>query len=87
MARLFIQVGSVEVFKEVAVVSNLDCPAVLGTDLGAPMKAELIGRMLAQLKEESEDNEQGEAEVAPSLITRTPVVKEQNCGRIECPCY
>ena len=36
MARILIKVGLVEVFKEVAVVSELDCPAVLGNDLGAP---------------------------------------------------
>ena len=66
MARILIKVGLVEVFKEVAVVSELDCPAVLGNDLGAPMKVELIERMLAQLSEESEVKEQVEDElVAP----------------------
>ena len=57
VARILIQVGQVEVYREVAVVSKLGYPAVLGTDLGAPMQAELIGRMLAQFSEESEVEE------------------------------
>ena len=51
-------------------VETLECPALLGADLCVPLRLELMSRVMVQLKEEA-DGEQDEAEeVAPVRITR-----------------
>ena len=42
LARIAIQVGSVEVTREVAVAEKLDCPALLGADLGDDITVTLM---------------------------------------------
>ena len=51
LARLAIKVGKVEVLATVAVVEQLDCPALLGSDLGEPMTRQLLTAALATLDE------------------------------------
>ena len=50
VAKIAIKVGTVEEIKEVAVVDTLDWPALLGADLSIPLKVELMGKVIAQLK-------------------------------------
>ena len=83
VARIAIKVGSVEAVREVAVADTLECPALLGQDLGIPLKVEMMGIVMAQLKaaqpEEDESGEQSEVEVAaPVRGTRAQVISEQN---------
>ena len=53
LARLTIQVGEVEVLSTVAVVEQMDCPALLGSDLGEAMTRQLMTAVIAKLDEES----------------------------------
>ena len=47
LARITLKVGSVEVFREVAVAESLDCPALLGADLGEEVIVVLMQHVLA----------------------------------------
>ena len=49
LAKLTIKVGKVEVLATVAVVEQLDCPALLGSDLGETMTRQLLTGVLATL--------------------------------------
>ena len=49
LAKLAIKVGKVEVLATVAVVEQLDCPALLGSDLGVPMTRQLMAAISAKL--------------------------------------
>ena len=49
LAKLAIKVGKVEVLATVAVVEQLDCPALLGSDLGIPMTRQLMAAISAKL--------------------------------------
>ena len=72
IASIAIQVGSVEVIARVAVVEQLDCPSLLGSDLGRPMTKELMKMVVAQLDEESEEVRDSE----PDRSTRAQAEKE-----------
>ena len=50
VAKIAIKVGTVEEIKEVVVVDTLEWPALLGADLSIPLRVELIGKVIAQLK-------------------------------------
>ena len=64
--------GNVEVVSTVAVVKQLDCPALLGSDLGKEMTKELMKTVVAQLDEESDEVQGGE----PVRTTRAQAKKE-----------
>ena len=51
MAKIEIKVGDTVTVAEVAVADKLDCPALLGTDLGKPMKVQLFSILLDRMKE------------------------------------
>ena len=46
LARITLRVGSVEVVKNVAVVETLDCPALLGSDLGKEFTLALMNHII-----------------------------------------
>ena len=50
LAKIAISVGNVSVDAVVAVAEQLDCPALLGTDLGADMTVQLTGIVFAKAK-------------------------------------
>ena len=50
VAKLTIKVGTTEIAAEVAVADKLDCPALLGNDLGTPMKVQLLSMVLERVK-------------------------------------
>ena len=73
MAELVIKVGEVQQLAKVAVVEHLDCPALLGSDLGRPIIREMMKRVVAQLDGcDSESESEGE----PVRITRAQAKKE-----------
>ena len=51
VAKINIKVGTTETVAEVAVADKLDCPALLGNDLGVPMKVQLLSMVLERVKE------------------------------------
>ena len=57
LAKLTIKVGKVEVLATVAVVEQLDCPALLGSDLGVSMTRQLMAEVSAKLSEVVSDVE------------------------------
>ena len=72
VARIVIKVGNVEQLAKVAVVEHLDCPALLGSDLGRPLWRELMSRVVAQLEEGCESKVVGE----PVRVTRAQAKRE-----------
>ena len=73
VAELVIKVGEVQQLAKVAVVEHLDCPALLGSDLGRPIIREMMKRVVAQLDGcDSESESEGE----PVRITRAQAKKE-----------
>ena len=50
LAKIVIQVGDVKRLAVVAVDDSLDCPALLGMDLGAVINEKLMGMVLAKVK-------------------------------------
>ena len=73
IASIAIKVGQVEVIAKVAVVQQLDCPALLGSDLGRPLTKELMKRVVDQLEGESDEKRDSE----PVRSTRAQVEKEE----------
>ena len=69
LAEIAIRVGDVEVISTVAVVKQLDCPALLGSDLGRSMTKELMKLVVAQLDEEVKQSE-------PVRVTRAQAAKD-----------
>ena len=57
LAKLTIKVGKVEVLATVAVVEQLPCPALLGSDLGASMTRQIMAEVSAKLDEVVSDVE------------------------------
>ena len=55
VARIAIKIGSVEKMAEVVVVDTLDCPALLGNNLGLGMTKELLGILLERAKADQAD--------------------------------
>ena len=56
LARITIKVDDVEVLAEVVVVDTLECPAILGTNLGSELTVKLIGLLLEAAKLNCEEN-------------------------------
>ena len=88
VARISVKVGSVEAVREVAVADTPECPALLGLDLGTPLKVEMMSMVMAQMKEaQPEENvcsEISEEEVvAPVRGTRAQVASEQERERAD----
>ena len=52
LARIDIKVGSAEAFCEVAVADKLDCPALLGADLGGEITVKLMKHVISQSTQE-----------------------------------
>ena len=71
LARLTIKVGDVEVQSTVAVVEQLDYPALLGSDLGEAMTRELMNAVVAKLDAE----EKPVTSVEPIRVTRAQAKK------------
>ena len=71
LARLTIRVGKVEVQSTVAVVEQLDYPALLGSDLGEAMTRELMNAVVAKLDAE----EKPVTSVEPIRVTRAQAKK------------
>ena len=57
LAKLTIKVGEVEVLATVAVVEQLPCPALLGSDLGASITRQIMAEVSAKLDEVVSDVE------------------------------
>ena len=81
VACITIKVGTVEVTTKVAVVDHLDCPAMLGSDLGIPLTKEMMRKVVAQLEEnQSVTSEEGMVsevmESVPIRSTRAQVERE-----------
>ena len=51
VAKILVKVGDVEAVVQAAVVDQLGCPALLGTDLGIPMTVQLLSMVLDKVKE------------------------------------
>ena len=68
VARISVEVDGVEVIAEVAVVEKLECPALLGKDLGGDMTVKL----LSLLDKAKGENVKSEIEV----VTKQPVVSD-----------
>ena len=73
LARLTIKVGNVEVQSTVAVIEQLDYPALLGSDLGDAMTRELMRAVVAKLDEESKLVQGGEQ----IRVTRAQAKKDE----------
>ena len=52
VAKILIKVGEVESVVQAAVVDQLGCPALLGNDLGAPMRMQLLSMLLEKAKDD-----------------------------------
>ena len=50
LARIALKIGDVEELAEVVVVDTLDCPAILGNDLGSELRERLLSLMLEKAK-------------------------------------
>ena len=73
VASIIIKVGNVEELARVAVVEHLDCPALLGSDLGRALTTELMKMVVAQLEEgDSETVKESE----PVRVTRAQAKRE-----------
>ena len=72
IARIAIQVGSVETVAEVAVDENVKYPALLGMDLGKKMTAEMMSLLLHELDNNPpiESEREQQAQTTPIVITR-----------------
>ena len=89
VAKLLVKVGEVEVAAEFAVADVLDCPALLGNDLGAAMRMQLLSMVLERAKVAHKEGGQEvvqpnvtpmpveETEVEPVRSTRAQVGKER----------
>ena len=84
LAKISIKVGSTEVSAEIAVAEKLDCPALLGNDLGADMRVRLLSMVLERAKAAQSDCEKEvvtmqevESEVNSVRATRAQVSKER----------
>ena len=66
LARITIEVEEVQVLAEVAVVNKLDCPALLGKDLGPKMTVKLLSMVLERAKAEETKSE-------VEVVTKQPV--------------
>ena len=79
VAKIKIKVGTTETVAEVAVAEKLECPALLGTDLGNPMKVQLFSILLDRVKEvQSESGGEGTVAVRS---TRAQTKREQEEDR------
>ena len=69
VALITIEVEGVSVQAKVAVVTQLDCPALLGRDLGAKMTVKLLSMVLERAKENDTDSE-------VDVVTKQEVVSQ-----------
>ena len=79
VAKLTIKVGTTEVVAEVAVADKLDCPALLGNDLGAAMNVQLLSMILNRVKEAQSVIVDEKA--ASIRVTRAQAISEENKER------
>ena len=79
LARLTIKVGKVEVLATVAVVEQLDCPALLGSDLGVSMTRQLMAEVSAKLGEVDNVN----VEVPMQVVSDVEVPMQVNSQNVD----
>ena len=72
LARVPIKVGKVEVFATVAVVEQLDCPALLGADLGHSMTRQLFKAVIANMNDDDDVSDEVPMQV-DSVNTEVPM--------------
>ena len=72
IARITIEVEDVQVLAEVAAVKKLDCPALLGKDLGSKMTVKLLSMLLKRAKA---DETKCEVDVVTKQQVKSDVVR------------
>ena len=79
LAKISIEVGSTKVDAVVAVVDKLDCPALLGNDLGAEMRVKLLSMILDKAKAVQTNSVSNEVSMQEEVVraTRAQVEKER----------
>ena len=77
LARVAIRVGEVSVVKDVAVADTLECPTLLGSDLGKPLYVEAMKRIFESWKEEEKDSAVVEEEKVEAVRATRAQVKKQ----------
>ena len=85
LARLSLKVADTEVEAVFAVADKLDCPALLGKDLGSKMTVQLLSLVLDAAKADQSENvnivvtmqEEVKQEVAPVRVTRAQKEREE----------
>ena len=70
LARIKIKVGETEVDTEIAVAEQLDCPALLGNDLGPKMTVQLLGMIFEAAKA-------NQADIVSNVVTKQESVSEK----------
>ena len=76
-ANIVIQVGNVKRLVEVAVVDSLECPAVLGMDLGADMTVQLTGIVFAKAKAAQAVSVNDEVSMHDDVVDQVRVTRAQ----------
>ena len=71
VARITIKVGEVEDSANVAVVDQLDCPALLGRDLGPKMIAKLMSIVMKRVEAKPDDSENSRATMQADAVRTT----------------
>ena len=71
VARIVIKVGEVENSVDVAVVDQLDCPALLGRDLGPKMITKLMSIVMKRVEEEPDSSENPRVTMQAEAIRAT----------------
>ena len=79
LAKISIEIGNVKVDAVVAVVDKLDCPALLGDDLGVEMRVKLLSMILEKAKAAQTNSVSNEVSMQEEVVraTRAQVEKER----------
>ena len=80
LAKLKIKIGDTETDAVVAVADQLECPALLGNDLGTDMDFELMSVLFEKVKQAKSGSEtrQPAPPVVKNVVTKQPVVNCEN---------
>ena len=84
LAKVPIKVGKVEVLATVAVVEQLDCPALLGADLGHPMTRQLIKAVMANMDDDDDVSDEVPMQSDSSVNIEVPMQSDSSVN-IEVP--
>ena len=84
LAKVPIKVGKIEVLASVAVVEQLDCPALLGADLGRPMTRQLFMAVMANIDDDDDVSDEVPMQSDSSVNIEVPMQSDSSVN-IEVP--